>query len=87
MYYLNLTDVYLRAHLFYSTKVQAVKENTVSNHCNVKYFFKSLCLCWNKQFVTLKYERKKGKERKRKRVSSEGIEERVELFKVKWLQA
>lgn len=45
MYYLNLTDVYLWGHLFYLTKVQAVKENVVANHCNVKLFFKSLCLC------------------------------------------
>lgn len=45
MHYLNLTDVYLWAHLFYSTKAEAVKENTVTNHCNVKYFLKSLCLC------------------------------------------
>lgn len=45
LYYLNLTDVYLWAHLFYSTRVQAVKESTVTNHCNVKYFLKSPCLC------------------------------------------
>lgn len=42
MYYLNLTDVYLWAHLFYPTKVQAVKENAVANRSNVKYFLKSL---------------------------------------------
>jgi len=45
MYYLNLTDVYLWAYFFYSTKVQAVKGNKVPNHCSVKDFFKSLCLC------------------------------------------